>query len=58
MNINPSITVHDWDKDTSSEDLLPRLASLKDRAHHSLPILDDDDLEAAIEEAADRLTGE
>ena len=58
MNVNPSIAVHDWDKDTSREELLERLASLKCRARQSLPILDDDDLEAAIEEAADRLTGE
>ena len=58
MKINPSITEHDWDKDTNREDLLARLASLKDQARHSLPILDDDDLEAAIEEAADRLVGE
>ena len=58
MNINPSTVVHDWDKDTRREELLARLASLKGRVRHSLPILDDDDLEAAIEEAADRLTGE
>lgn len=58
MNINPGTVVHDWDKDTRQEELLARLASLKGRVRYSLPILDDDDLEAAIEEAADRLTGE
>ena len=58
MNVNPSIAVHDWDKDTSQEELLERLANLKCQARQNLPILDDDDLEAAIEEAADRLTGE
>jgi hypothetical protein len=58
VNVNPGIAVHDWDKDTSHEELLERLASLKSRARQNLPILDDDDLEAAIEDAADRLTGE
>jgi hypothetical protein len=49
----------DWDKDISHEELLERLAALKRRTSQSLPILDDDDLEAAaIDEAADRLTGE
>lgn len=58
MNINAGIAVRDWDKDISREELLARLADLKHRTHRSLPILDDDDLEAAIEEAADRLTTE
>ncbi len=58
MNVNPSIAVHDWDKGTSQEELIERLASLKSQARQNLPILDDDDLEAAIEEAADRLAGE
>ena len=58
MNINANIAVHDWDKDISREELLARLANVKRRASQSLPILDDDDLEAAIEEAADRLTTE
>lgn len=58
MNINASIAVHDWDKDISREELLARLASLKRRTRCSLPILDNDDLEAAIDEAADRLTAE
>jgi hypothetical protein len=56
MNINPSIALHDWDKDTSREELLARLANLKCRASQHLPILDDDDLEAAIEGAADQFT--
>lgn len=58
MNINANIAIHDWDKDISREELLARLANLKRRTGQSLPILDDDDLEAAIEEAADRFTTE
>ncbi|TDB92377.1 hypothetical protein [Actinomadura sp. 7K534] len=56
MNYNPGIVTNDWDKKLSHEELLARLTALKHRAVHALPILDDDDLEAAIEEAADRLT--
>jgi hypothetical protein len=56
MNPNRGITAYDCDKDISPEELLARLANLKRRAPQSYPILDDDDLEAAIEEAADRLT--
>jgi hypothetical protein len=56
VNINPHIVAHDWDKDASREELLTRLGNLKRQAFHCLPILDDDDLEAAIEEAADQLT--
>jgi hypothetical protein len=55
VNINADIPVHDWDKDISREELLARLAQLKYRTAQSLPIVDDDDLEEAIEEAADRL---
>jgi hypothetical protein len=58
VNINANIAVHDWDKDISREELLARMVTLKRRASQSLPIIDDDDLEAAIEEAADRLTAE
>lgn len=55
MNVNTH--VQDWDKDIGREELLARLAQLKLRTGRSLPILDDDDLEEAIDEAADRITG-
>ena len=55
-NLKRDITAHNWDKDISPEEIQARLANLKGRAAQSYPILDDDDLEAAIEEAADRLT--
>jgi hypothetical protein len=55
-NLKHDITAQNWDKDTSLEEIQERLANLKLRAAQSYPILDDDDLEAAIEEAADRLT--
>jgi hypothetical protein len=55
MNLNLGMSACEWDKDISREQLLARLANLKRRTQ-GYPILDDDDLEAAIEEAADRLT--
>ncbi|MDA8370233.1 MAG: hypothetical protein M0026_10235 [Nocardiopsaceae bacterium] len=56
MKINTDLTAHDWDKALGHEELLARLTALKLRVGQSLPILDDDDLEDAIEEAADRLS--
>jgi hypothetical protein len=58
VNLNPGITAQDLDKGTSKEELLVRLANLKWRAARSHPILDDDDLEGAIEEAAARLVSD
>jgi hypothetical protein len=55
---NHGVAAYDWDKDISDEELLTRLANLKRRTGQSYPILDDDDLEAAIEEAADRLAAD
>jgi hypothetical protein len=55
MNFHTHLATRDWDKDIDREELLARLDALADRAGRSLPILDDGDLEAAIDEAADRL---
>ena len=56
MNRHPNIATHDWDRDLSHDGRRMRLALLKARTENSTPILDDDDLEAAIDAAADRLT--
>jgi hypothetical protein len=55
MNFHTHLATHDWDKEVHREELLTRLDALVARAGRTLPILDDDDLEAAIDEAADRL---
>jgi hypothetical protein len=47
-----------WDEDLTDEDLDIRLARLKDRASRSTPIEDADDLEEAIEQAADRVASQ
>lgn len=47
-----------WDEDLTDEELAARLARLKDGAARSTPILDDDDLEEAIEQAADRIASQ
>ncbi|MFE4628674.1 hypothetical protein [Streptomyces mirabilis] len=52
MKANAHIEVDDFDRDIDHEELLGRLADLKRQAAHQLPILDDDDYELAIEEAA------
>lgn len=54
---NSDIAAYGWDRKLDDDELLTRLASLKAKAAQATPILDDDDLEAAIDEAADRLTG-
>ncbi|SNT58424.1 hypothetical protein [Actinacidiphila glaucinigra] len=51
MTANTHLAVDDFDRDIDREELLGRLADLKRQAAHQLPILDDDDEEAAIEEA-------
>jgi hypothetical protein len=56
MNRHTNIATHDWDKDVSHDGLRMRLAMLKTRTENTTPILDDDDLEAAIDAAADRLS--
>jgi hypothetical protein len=56
MNIDTSAAAHDWDIDISNRELCDRLTNVMRRARNTTPILDDDDLEAAIDEAADRLT--
>jgi hypothetical protein len=58
MNIDARLAAHDWDKDIGRDEIRGRLARLKHRARQELPILDDDDFEAAVEEAADRLAAE
>ncbi|MEV5576906.1 hypothetical protein AB0L06_43375 [Spirillospora sp. NPDC052269] len=56
MNLNTNTTAQDWDKDINYRELQGRLTGMLRLAGQSPPILDDDDLEAAIEEAADGLT--
>lgn len=58
MNIWITCISPDWDKDLHPHELEARLTSLKQRAELALPILDDDDVEAAIDEAATRLAAE
>lgn len=48
-------TTPNWDADITDQDVRNRLTDLLSRARQTPPILDDDDLEEAIEEAADDL---
>lgn len=55
VNMEKHILVTGWDEDLTDEDLNARLARLKDQAARCTPIEDDDDLEEAIEQAADSI---
>ncbi|MEU9705823.1 hypothetical protein [Streptomyces sp. NPDC047981] len=46
-----------FDMTLSDEEVLSHLTELRHRVTLGLPILDDDDYEAAIEEAADEIAG-
>jgi hypothetical protein len=52
------ILVTRWDEDFTDEDLITRLARLKDQATRCTPIEDDNDLEEAIEQAADSIASQ
>jgi hypothetical protein len=55
MSVHVNIATHDWDRDVNHDQLRVRLANLKAQAINHTPILDDDDVEAAIDAAAYRL---
>jgi hypothetical protein len=52
VNFNAEVHIGEFDRDVSEEEVLSELALLRHRAAQHTPILDDDDYEAAIEEAA------
>ncbi|WP_405763819.1 hypothetical protein OG539_43615 [Actinacidiphila glaucinigra] len=56
MTADTHLEVDDFDRDIDQEELLGRLADLKRQAAHQLPILDDDDEEAAVEDAVRNIT--
>ncbi|MFJ1550586.1 hypothetical protein [Streptomyces sp. NPDC088246] len=56
-NAGAHIDAYDFDRDISEEDVLVHLANLSRRAATRTPILDDDDYEAAIDEAAHEIAG-
>ncbi|MFB7168101.1 MULTISPECIES: hypothetical protein [Streptomyces] len=57
MTHDPELYVGGFDQTLSDEEVLSRLAALRHHAASSTPILDDDDYEAALEEAADEIAG-
>lgn len=57
MKRDAGLHVDGFDQNLSEEEVLSHLAELRHRITSRTPILDDDDYEAAIEEAADEITG-
>ncbi|MFE2326857.1 hypothetical protein ACFXD5_23530 [Streptomyces sp. NPDC059385] len=57
MKHDAELHVDGFDQTLSDEEVLSHLAALRHRVTSRTPILDDDDYEAAIEEAADEITG-
>jgi hypothetical protein len=55
MNIDTNRVSQSWDIDVTDQELRDRLTELLRKARQAPPIFDDDDVEAAIEEAADQL---
>ncbi|MFD5271518.1 hypothetical protein [Streptomyces sp. NPDC058335] len=58
MTANTHFKIDGFDRDIDQEELLGRLAELKRQAAHQIPIMDDDDEEAAIEDAVRTITGQ
>ncbi|MEV7617519.1 hypothetical protein [Streptomyces sp. NPDC089799] len=57
MKHDTELHVDGFEQTSSDEEVLSYLAELRHRATSRTPILDDDDYETAIEEAADEITG-
>ncbi|WAP55051.1 hypothetical protein PS467_00185 [Streptomyces luomodiensis] len=58
MKPNAEVHVEGFNRAMSEEEVLSHLAELRHRAAMHTPILDDDDYEAAIDEAAREIAGE
>lgn len=56
MKHDAELHVDGFDQTLSEEEVLSHLAELRHRATSRTPIIDDDDYETAIEEAADEIT--
>ncbi|MEU5024866.1 hypothetical protein [Streptomyces milbemycinicus] len=57
MKHDAELHVEGFDQTLSDEEVLSHLAELRHRVTSHTPIIDDDDYEAAIEEAADEIAG-
>ncbi|WP_119580655.1 hypothetical protein [Streptomyces europaeiscabiei] len=57
MKHDSELHVDGLDQTLSDDEVLRHLAELRHRVTSRTPILDDDDYEAAIEEAADEVAG-
>ncbi|MFD0343346.1 hypothetical protein ACFVH0_32490 [Streptomyces sp. NPDC127117] len=57
MKHDAELHVDGFDQTLSDEEVLSHLAELRHRVTSRTTILDDDDYEAAIEDAADEITG-
>lgn len=57
MKHDAELHVDGFDKTLSDEEVLSHLAELRHRVTLRMPILDDDDYEAAVEDAADEIAG-
>jgi hypothetical protein len=57
MKHDAALHIDGFDQSLSDERVLDHLAELRNRVTSRTPIIDDDDYEAAIEEAADEIAG-
>jgi hypothetical protein len=55
MNRRTDVTIIGWDEDLTEEELAARITAIKQQAGLHTPIYDDDDVEQAVEDAADRI---